>query len=141
MVLGYDVFVQLIQHPDIIDRLSDSSDRLVTTQKLASIFGLRDIYIATAVVNTAVEGETAVYAFVHGKHAWVGYVTDSPSLLEPSAGYTFVWQGVSEGMGENIGIARIDMPLTRSVRIEGQLAFDNKLVATDLGYMFISVVS
>jgi len=141
MVVGYDTYIQLINHPDIVDRLSNQSDRIVNEGKLASIFGLPNFYIAKASENTAVEGETAVNAFVQGKHAWVGYVAPNPSLLTPSAGYTFVWDSVSGGIGEDIAIMRLDMPWIDSVRIEGQLAFDNKLVATDLGYMFVDVVA
>ena len=141
MAVGYDTYIQLINHPDIVDRLSNQADKIVNEAKLASIFGLPNFHICKASNNTAVEGETAVNAFVQGKHAWVGYVAPSPSLMAPSAGYTFVWDSVSGGIGEDVAIMRLDMPWLDSVRIEAQIAFDNKIVSTDLGYMFVSVVS
>jgi hypothetical protein len=68
-------------------------------------------------------------------------VNPSPGLLEPSAGYTFAWQGVSGSLGLNMGISKFYMDKEKADRVEGEIAFDHKVVATDLGYMFVSVVS
>jgi hypothetical protein len=44
-------------------------------------------------------------------------------------------------MGTMVGTKKFRMEHLESDRVEGQLAFDNKAIATDLGYFFASVVS
>lgn len=145
LVLGYETFVALRHHPDIIDRVQGgatvSNPALGSEQLLSTVFGVERILVAKAVNNTAVEGETAVYAFTHGKHALLCYVNPNPGLLAPSAGYTFSWQGVSQGLGTNIGVKRFRMEQLSADRVEAQIAFDNKIVATDLGYFFNGAVA
>lgn len=141
MAFGYPVWAKLKQHPDIVDRIKYTSFGSVTTETLARLVGLDEIVVCEAVRATNLEGETAAYSFVHGKHALLAHVAPQPGLLVPSAGYTFAWRGVSEGLGENVGIKTIDMPWLEVSRVEGSVAFDNKVVATDLGYFFNGAVA
>jgi hypothetical protein len=144
LVLGYQVYRQLKRQPDIVDRLKYTqgiTGRTVTPQLLAAMFDVERVLVAKAIKATNKEGEAAAYSFVFGKHAWLGYVAPNPSPMEPSAGYTFSWRGVSDGMGADVGTVRIPMPLKRATRIESQTAFDNKVVASDLGYFFNGAVA
>lgn len=141
LVMGYQVFRQLKHHPDIIDRIKYTTSQNVTPDLLARMFEVDRVLVATAVKATNVESETAAYAFTHGKHCWLGYVAPNPGLLTPSAGYTFSWTDVSEGLGTNIGISRFRIPELRADRIEAQMAWDNKVVATDLGYFWSGAVA
>ena len=138
MVLGYNTFRRLKHHPDIVDRIKYTSAQNITAQMLASLFELDNIYVAKAVKATNNEGETAAYGLTHGSHAWLGYVNPTPGLLAPSAGYTFVWRGLS-GMDMTMNRYRID--LAKADRIEIEMAWDNKVVATDLGYFFSGAVA
>lgn len=141
LVLGYQVFEKLKHHPDIVDRFKYTSSQTITEDMLARIFGVDQVLVCMAVYNSAVEGETASYGFVHGKHALLCYASGSPGLLSPSAGYIFIWRGVSEGLGQNVGISRFRMEHLKSERVEGEMAFDDKVVATDLGYFFNGAVA
>lgn len=144
LVLGYQVFRKLKNHPDVIDRIKYTtgvSGRTVTPDLLAAMFDVDRVLVARAIKATNNEGETAAYSFTHGKHALLCHVAPNPGLLTPSAGYTFSWQGVSDGLGANIGLRRIDMPTKRAERIEGEVAFDNKIVGADLGYFFSGAVA
>jgi hypothetical protein len=144
LVLGYQVFRQLKRQPDIVDRLKYTqgvTGKTITAEMLAAMFDVERVLVAKAIKATNKEGETAAYSFVFGKHAWLGYVAPNPSLMEPSAGYTFSWRGVSDGMGADIGTVRIPMPLKRATRVESQTAFDNKVIGSDLAYFFNGAVS
>lgn len=141
LALGYEVWSKLKQHPDIVDRIKYTSMGSVTTQTIAALVGLDEIVVCQAVKATNVEAETAAYSFVHGKNALLAYVNPNPGVLMPSAGYTFAWRGVSGGLGENVAVGTIDMPWLEVVRIEGSVAFDNKIVGSDLGYFFSGAVS
>lgn len=141
LVLGYQVFRKLKNHPDIIDRIKYTTAENVTPQLLARMFEVDTIHIARSIKATNNEGETAAYAFNHGKHALLCYVNPSPGLMSPSAGYTFAWTGVSGALGASIGIDSFEMRQIKSIRYEGEMAFDNKVVASDLGYFFNAAVA
>lgn len=144
LVLGYQVFRKLKHHPDIIDRIKYTTGvtgRTVTPELLAAMFDVDRVLVSKAIKATNQEGQTEAYAFTHGKHALAMHVAPSPGLMTPSAGYVFTWKGISEGLGTDIGITRFRMPALRADRVEGQVAFDNKVVATDLGYFFSGAVA
>ncbi|NBV35772.1 MAG: hypothetical protein EBR94_00655 [Bacteroidetes bacterium] len=141
MVMGYDVFRQLRNHPDIVDRVKYTSAENVTEDILARFFGVDRILVARAVKNSGLEGATVSMSSIVGKNAALYYVAPSAGILTPSAGYQFAWRGVSDGMGANIGITRFRMPELRADRIEAQMAWDNKVIASDLGYFFSACVA
>lgn len=142
LVLGYDVFRRLRNHPDIIDRVKYSGEgKNVSAQVLSTIFDVDEVMVCSAVKGTNVEGETAAYDFVQGKHALLCYAAPEPGLLTPSAGYTFAWSGISAGLGESTAISKFRMEQLKATRVEIEAAWDNKLVAADLGYFFLSCVA
>lgn len=141
LVLGAEVYAALLDHPDFIDRIKYTSDQAITLEILRRLFEVDNIHVSKAVKATNVEGETGAYGFVAGKNALLVYAAPAPSLLTPSGGYTFKWDGVSDGAGLEVGTVRIEMPLKRSVRIESQAAWDSKVVAPDVGVFFTGAVS
>lgn len=145
LVVGYDVWIKLKNHPDIIDRIKGATTpgmpAIATRQAVASVFEVERLLVCMGVKATNVESETAAYGFIQGKHALLAYVAPSPSLLAPSAGYCFEWTGVSQGSGQTVGIKTLDVPLKAATRYEGQVAFDHKVIGSDLGYFFSSAVS
>lgn len=141
LVLGYDVFRQLRHHPDVVDRIKYTSSEVPAEGILSRLFGVDRVLVTRAIKNSGAEGAADSFAQVHGKNAALYYVAPSPGLLTPSAGYQFVWRGVSDGMGQNIGITRFRMPELRADRIEAQMAWDYKVVSSDLGYFFSGCVA
>lgn len=145
LVLGYQVYRKLRNHPDIIDRIkyvTQATTRQVTPGLLAAVFDVERVLIAKAIKATNVEGETAAYAFTHGKHGLLCHVASSPGLLTPSAGYTFSWKGVAGGVaGATIGMNRFYLQEKKADRIEGESAYDLKLVGSDLGYFLNGAVA
>jgi hypothetical protein len=141
LVLGYDVFRQLRHHPDVVDRIKYTSSEVPAEGILSRLFGVDRVLVTRAIKNSGAEGASDSFAQVHGKNAALYYVAPSPGLLTPSAGYQFAWRGVSDGMGQNIGITRFRRPELRADRIEAQMAWDYKVVSSDLGYFFSSCVA
>jgi len=141
LTLGYDVFIKLQDHPDIVDRYKYTQSEVITEAMLAKLFSVERVLVAGGVKATNVEGETAAMSFIYGKHALLSYAAPRPSLLQPSAGYIFSWKGVSQGNGFTVGTKKFRMEHLESDRVEGQMAFDNKVVATDLGYFFNGAVA
>jgi hypothetical protein len=141
LCLGYDVYRVLRNHPDIVDRIKYTSSETITKEVLAKLFDVEKIEVAMAVENTAVEGETPVMNFTHGKHALLCYTAKNPSIIVPSAGYIFSWKGVSSGLGYTIGTKKFRLEHLASDRIETEISFDQKVVGSDLGYFFANVVA
>lgn len=141
LVLGYDVFKNLKNHPDLVDRIKYTSSQTITTDMLAAMFDIPRVIVAKSVKATNNEGATDAYSFAFGKNALLCHVAPQPGLLTPSAGYTFSWTGVSGGLGATIGTSQFRMEPIKSDRVEAEIAFDNKVIASDLGYFFSSIVA
>src|SRR5262245_30050937 len=141
LVLGYDVWLKLQDHPDVVDRMKITDDRVVTPQLLGRVVDVDQVIVCQAVKATNNEGGTAAYAFVHGKNALLAYAAPNPALEVPSAGYTFMWTGVSAGMGANVAVSNFRMEHLNSDRLEIEAAWDNKVVSNALGYFFNGAVS
>ena len=136
LVLGPRVFSALKRHPLVLDRIKYTQRGIVTTDILSSLFEVDRVLVPMAVRNTAAEGQTATVDFMYGNNALLLYANPTPSLMTPSAGYTFSWTGYlgAGAAGMRIRTMRIDE--INSDRVEGEMAFDMKLVCDDLGYFF-----
>lgn len=141
LVLGYDVFKTLKNHPDLVDRIKYTSSQTLTEGLMASLFDIPRVMVAKSVKATNAEGGTAAYDFTHGKNALLTYSAPSAGLLQPSGGYVMSWTGVSQGLGQTIGTSRIRMEQFKADRIEAEVSFDMKVIGSDLGYFFSAVVA
>lgn len=141
LLVGYQVWRKLKNHPLFVDRVKYTSSEALTKEIIARYFEVDEILVAQSIQNTAREKATGVYSFVFGKSALLMYRNPNPGMLEPSAGYTFVWNGVSGGLGLPVGISSFRIEQLKAERVEGEAAWDNKIVATDLGYFFSGIVA
>jgi len=91
------VMSQLIQHPDLIDRVkyTGENDRpgQVTMRALAALFQVDRILVPQSIINTGEEGQSDSFSDVWGKNVVLAYVTNGPDPdgVDPSLGYTFRW--------------------------------------------------
>ena len=140
IVIGNTAFSTVINHPDIIDRFK--TGMAVTNEAiLAQILGLPRVIVAQSLYVSTLEGaSTQTYAYNFGKDALVLYTPDRPSLLMPSAGYTFVWSGGGAGAVAGQRILRWRHTERKSDVIEAESWFDQKLVSSALGYYFHDLV-
>lgn len=147
LTLGFQVYQKLVRHPDVIDLIkygaSPGAPAIANEEALAKIFSVEEVIVSKAVKATNSENDTAAYALMAGKSALLAYVTDNPGLYEPTAFYTFMWTGVSYGLGETIGAYEIPVPLLglTTVRCEAQIAFQNLIIASQMGAFFSAVVA
>ena len=141
LVLGYDTFIQLKNHPDLVDRIKYTSSQVLSESLLASLFGVPRVMVAKSLKATNNEGGSEAYAFNYGKNALLTYSAPSAGLLQPSGGYVMSWTGVSQGIGATIGVSRMRMEQFKADRIEAEVAFDMKVIGSDLGFFFDSCVA
>jgi len=141
LVLSENVFETLKIHPDIIDRYKYTSSSVITIDMLAKLFEVDRILIAGGVYSSTNEGAaTPTYTWIMDKGALLVYSAPNPGLLTPSAGYTFAWKGLSS-LGYATAIKNFRMEHLESDRIEGQAAYDCKLVGADLGAYFATAIA
>lgn len=149
LVLSPRVLQSLRHHPDILDRIKYTQRGIVTEDLLASLFGVNKILVtwATEVTNAGPrkqaenDDDTATYGFMTGKHALLVYANTSPSLMTPSAGYTFTWNGYLNGNDRGIRIKRFRMEEIASDRVEAEMTYDMKVVSPDVGHFFADAVA
>jgi hypothetical protein len=142
LVLSPRVFYALKNHEDILDRIKYTQKGIVTNDLLATLFEVDNVYTAWGVVNTASQGEKDDIDFIMGNHALLCYVNPRPAIKQPSAGYIFTWTGLmgSSAYGSRIVRLPMDMLGLGTERIEGEMAFDPRVVAQDLGVFFKDIV-
>ncbi len=147
LYLSFQVYQKLVRHPDVIDLIkygaSAGNPAIADEVALAKIFKVDEVIVSMGVYASNAEKATAAYALMASKNAMLLYVPTSPGLFTPSSFYTFMWTGVSYGLGKTIGAYEIPMPwlgLT-TVRCEAQIAFVNKVVGATLGAYFTAAVA
>ncbi len=140
MVMGAQVFSALRNNAAIRDQFKYTSAQSIDADMMARYFGVERILVMNAVYESAQEGATSSMAFVGGKSALLCYTAKSPSLLQPTAGYTFAWTGFTGG-SNGWRIKRIRADLIGSDRVEGEHALDMRVVASAMGYFFSAVVA
>lgn len=93
IVMGYQVWSQLKNHPDLLDRVKYSQLGVLTTELFTSLFsnnGISRTVVARAVYDSASEGLTATNTFIVGKNLWLIYSTPSPQLRSVNFMHTLV---------------------------------------------------
>lgn len=143
IVMTPAVFYALKNHEDILDRIKYTQKGIVTSDLLATLFEVDNVYVSWAVVNTANQGAEDDIDFVMGKHMLLAYVNPRPAIKKPSAGYLFTWTGLlgAGAYGNRMVRLPMDMLGIGTERIEGEIAFDAKVIAQDLGVFFTDIVS
>lgn len=139
--MAEDVWLILQDNADFLDRISVNQRKIVTTDLLAAVLGIDNVYILGGVENSAKEGATDDIDWIVSKHALLSYAPARPSLMTPSAGYTFSWIGYLGAGADGLRTLRFRMPHLRADRIEGEMAYDQKLVGADLGVFFNGVIA
>lgn len=151
LTLGKAVYDSLVDHPDIIDRIkygqTPGAPAMVNANSLAQLFEVDEVLVSKAIFNSGTKGvnytatQTAENSqFISGNHALLCYAAPNAGLMTPSAGYTFSWSGWFGASGTGHRIKRFRMEHLESDRIEIQMAFDQKVTGTDLGYFFKDVI-
>lgn len=134
--MSYEVMATLADHPDVRDALKYTAGGQVSEEDLVTFlkkkFKLRDVYVGTAVGDTADEGQTATLTDVWANNFWLGYQTDRPSLMRATMGYTF------SDVPEQVDVYREESKLSDVVRV--RKSFDTNIMDTNLIYLIKDAV-
>lgn len=133
-VIGRGLWRHLLKHPDLLDRIKGAagpgSPAILTQSTIAALFELEEINVGTAVIDSAIEGASSNRGYVWGNHMLIAYVSPTPSLLTPSAGYIFQFKSRQ--------VNRFRLDTRHADKIECLENWDAVIVATDAGYLLKS---
>ncbi len=141
LFVGPYVWKALEDHPELLDRIKYTQKGVVTKDLLAGLLGLDDIVVGSLIQNTAKQGQTASFSFIHGKSALLVYAAPRPAMMEPSAGYIFAWTKRFGNGPEGQRIKKFRLEEIEADRVEGQMNFAMKVVAPELGAYFTTAVA
>lgn len=136
----------------VLDRIQGGATvdlpAVVMKRLVAQILEIDAIEVTDAVVNSAVRGATEATTFMgatgndanEADQVLVYYAPMSATLEEPTAGVSFNWTGYLGATSNGQRIKRFRMEQNEADRVEGQMAFDHKLVAAELGLSIYNVL-
>lgn len=146
LLIGRRVWDKLKNHPQILDRINRGQTNGAAQIRLADVaalFELDRIIIADTMVNTAKEGQPAAIDFIVNKVGLLYYATDTPQMMEPTAGLTLSWRGLGNGTANNFGmsIETYRVPQIKGLHVECNMAFGHKKVSASHGTYIQSLVA
>jgi len=138
LLMGAEVWDKLKWHPDILDIYKHTEKAILTKDMVAKVFdGIEQLLVGDAIVNASAEGVAFSGGYIWPKRVLVAYITKTPSLRTPSAGYTFSWKQ----SGFTIPIKRVPDELRNRDVLLADHAFDQKITSTDCGYEILAAVA
>lgn len=141
VVFGEEVWNVLQDHPDFLERIKYTQTAIVSTGLLAAVLGVDEVLVPGGVQNVSIEGAAEDMQFIFGKNALIVYAAPRAGLLTPSAGYTFGWTGLFGAGAIGTRIKRFRMEQLSSDRVEGEMAYDQKVIAPEMGAFLSGVIS
>lgn len=141
LIMGPLVWDALTRNAAILERIKyTGGGGWITEDVMAKAFNVRRILVTWGIQNTANFGEAEDTDFLNGKDMLLAYAAPRPGLRTPSAGYIFAWSGLLGDGAYSTRIKSFRMEQIASDRIEGEMAFDMKVVAPELGVFFNDAV-
>lgn len=130
----------------VVDRIKygqsgNNNPAIITREAAAALLEVDRIFVADMVYNTAAEGnatDTMQSIFLSTGTLLCYSEGLTPGILQASAGYTFGWNQYAD---YDVVMSRFRQEQLKSDRIEGEIAYDMKQVAADLGCFFTGCAS
>ncbi len=141
LLVGYPVWLQLIQHPIILDRFKSTALPLgyPTEQQLAGLFNVENFIVAKALYDTTQQGLAHVLNYIWGKNAILCYVPPALGQMIVTLGTTFRWlYGVPQNGGMLVKRYRVEA--RSGDMIEYQTYYACKLAVPGAAYVFKNAV-
>jgi hypothetical protein len=136
-----DVYRCLCNHSDVLSRIQYSQKGIVTADLLAELFGVEEFLVARAVANTAPKGAAENTNFIFQNGLLITYSDPNPTIESPTAGATFSWRAYAGASDLGSRIKEFPIDEKDCVRIEGDMASDQKMVSGILGTFMAGVLA
>jgi hypothetical protein len=148
VLFGADVWDVIIDHPDFISRIQYTQSAIALSEALVSqALEIDNVYTSSAVASTDSTDELTANpvpatAYIGTTTSFLlGYRSLRPNKETPSAGYTFSWNGYAGASAYGGLIKKYRMENIACDRIEIEMAYDQKIVAPELGEFYTAAVT
>lgn len=141
IVLANDVFFAIRNNAIIVDRIKYTQRGILSEELLAALFGVEKLLVASVTNDLSPEGEVQNMQYLFSNAALLVYANPAPSILQPTGGYIFSWQGLFGAGAQGNRISTFRMEQLKADRVEGEMAFSMNLVGADLGVYLTNVLS
>ena len=133
MVVGIQVHLKLLDHPDILERIKYTQRGVITADILAALFEVDKYIVGKALYDSSLEGVAENLGYIWGKNVALIYAEASPGIKKVSFGYQFQSRGfrVKKWREE-----KRDGDMVEAGEIR-----DEKVVAATCGYLYTTVIS
>ena len=141
IILGKQCYDALIRHADILDRIKYVQKGVVTSDLLASLFDVANVYVGKSVINGGSENLADSFSDVWGKNTVLGHFANAETDgKNPSLMYGFRW--TNPMFGAPFAVEKWDDPDHRNfTNLRVQYYQDEKIAAPELGYLLTACVS
>lgn len=146
-IMSPDVFYALKNHDLIMDRIKYTQKGIITLDLIAALFEVENVFVPWAIYNAGPQtpgyDETkASMNFLYKGSMLLGYRAPRPSLKTPTAGYIFAWTGLegSSAYGSRMVRIKMDQLGLGTERLEMEMAYDQKVICSDMGTFFSTLV-
>jgi hypothetical protein len=143
VAMGKQVFTKLRWHPNVVDTIKYTQKAVITEELLASLIGAPKLLVGRAIYTDDPEGtpeDQITYKRIWGKKILLAFVTDKPSLMRPTACYSFVWNDRGDANVPQY-IVRMRDDERKTDIIEGTTFFDQKVTGARGGLLMDTVVT
>jgi len=131
-IIGNAVWEALQNHPDLLDRMTVTSDKVVSEAIAAKVLGVDALHVGKTVYNSANEGQTFTGGDVWGKYVLV-YHKGMPKLKTSAA--------VALIDGGNYVRKWTDNDLRGATKVEVENAFECNALSARSAYLLSAVVA
>jgi hypothetical protein len=137
LIMGPNVFNALMQNTSIIERIKYSERGIISEELLRTVLNVDRLFVTWGIQTTSNYGAASpTYNFISADSMLLCYSAPNPGLMQPTAGYIFTWAGFLGAQAYGTRIKRFRMEAIESDRIEGEMAFDMKVIDPRLGIFF-----
>jgi hypothetical protein len=133
VVMGYEAYSVLRNHPQILDRKKWSAMGTLQASDLAEVFGVKEVIIAESQYNSAGQGVTDSMGYIWGKNAWVFYISEKTGRKVLTFGRT-----LRKG-AKRVFRFRDDRAESEYIRLKDY--YQQMIVAAEAGYVLKTVVN
>jgi len=139
IVLPFEVYETLRNHPAVVDRIKYSGLGVATKDVMAQVFDVDRIVVPRSFVNNATKGNDPNVSSVWTDNVYVMHVADRPGLKQVTLATTFVWNGMP-GSVDGAVVERWRDHGRKADMIRVQKYYDIKIVAPGAGYRITNVL-
>ncbi|MFA6972748.1 MAG: major capsid protein [Gallionella sp.] len=132
LIVGNDVWTQLENHPDVLDRIKYTQTGVITEDIVAKAMQISSVMVGKAMYNSANEGQTDSLSSIWGKYA-LFYHKGTPSLKTSATALII--------HGGNYVRKWTDNERRGATAIEVEEALEAKIISARSGYLFSTAVS